>query len=198
MAGRVLAAMQEVVVLDPLLVDRALPAAVKEATGTSRPAESESSLPSFLREEEDGHPVYRMSDLQSGALPSSPVATVAIRGAPDDAFVTQLTRPTLERMRGGAFPGDAWVVFVPVDQRELGADPGDQAPHLLVRSAGAFNATREPWTFGLPRQREGRVTIFYHSHVAPRSEALDRMEVRTLGRAFGVFVNGMFKSIGQA
>ena len=198
MAGRVLAAMQEVVVLDPLLVDRALPAAVKEATGTSRPAESESSLPSFLREEEDGHPVYRMSDLQSGALPSSPVATVAIRGAPDDAFVTQLTRPTLERMRGGVFPGDAWVVFVPADQRELGADLGDRAPHLLVRSAGAFNATRESWTFGLPRQREGRVTIVYHSHVAPRSEALDRAEVRTLGRAFGVFVNGMFKSIGQA
>ena len=194
-AGRDLAAIEDVVVVDQLLVDRALPAAVREATGARRATRGGPSLPSFLPVQEGGHPVYQPSSLGPDAFPS-PIATVGIQGVPGDAFVVQLTHPTLERMPGGKFSSGAWVVFVPTEEDAFIAGPADKVPRLLTSRDGAFNATGERWTFGLPSQRQDKVRILYYSHVAPRAETPRRSDVRVLGRAFGVFVDGVLQPVG--
>ena len=197
-AARVLAESEEVLVLDQLLVDNALPAAVMDATGALGPERNRHALPPFLREQENGCAVYRMSELGPGAWPA-PVATVAIPGAPRNAFIAQLSHPTLERMADGVFSKDAWVVFVPAEPGAFVNDPrNDRTPRLLVKNQGAFNATRESWTFGLPILREDKVRILYNSRVAPRTEALCRSDVRILGQAFGVIVDGVLQLVGQA
>ena len=194
--GRALAARGEVVVVDQLRVDRALPAAVREAMGAPPIAQSALSLPPFLVEEPDGLPVYRASSLGPDALPS-PIATVKVQDVPDDSFVVQLTHPTLERMSGGAFSRGAWVVFAPTDEDEFVVERGDRNPRLVVGS-NAFNATRERWTFGLPRVRDDKVHILYRSHVAPSSEEPRRSDVSVIGRAIAVFIDGQLQSIGAA
>ena len=194
--GRALAARGEVVVVDQLRVDRALPAAVREAMGAPPIAQSALSLPPFLVKEPDGLPVYRASSLGPDAL-ASPIATVKVQDVPDDSFVVQLTHPTLERMSGGAFSRGAWVVFAPTDEDEFVVERGDRNPRLVVGS-NAFNATRERWTFGLPRVRDDKVHILYRSHVAPSSEEPRRSDVSVIGRAIAVFIDGQLQSIGAA
>ena len=193
--GRALAATMEVIVVDQLLVDHALPAAVRESTGARPVASGESSLPPFLPEESGGCPVYQVSSLGPGVFPS-PVATVSVQDVSGDAFVVQLTRPTLERMFDGVFSRGAWVVFTPTEKDAFVADRRDTTPRLIVGS-NAFNATRERWTFGLPRLRGDRVHIVYRSHVAPLAEESRRSDVSVIGRVVGVFVDGELQPIGR-
>ncbi len=195
-AGRLLAAAEgQVVVVDQLLVDRALPAAVREATGARRVQDDGSALPSFLTETQGGSPVYDATSLRADGLPE-PLATVELAGVPTGSFVVQLIHPTLERMPQGGFSAGAWVVFTPTSGGDFVADRSDRVPRLLVSRAGAFNATGERWTFGLPSQRGDKVHILYYSHVAPRAETPRLSEVVVLGRAHGVFVNGVLQTIG--
>ena len=194
-AGRALPIAGEVVVIDALVTDQALPVAVKEAVGGPSTAHDATSLPSFLPEQEGGHPVYRASALGSGELPV-PLSAVRLDDAPHDAFVVQLTRPTLERMPEGLFASGAWVVFVPTEKDAFAAGPNDRVPRLLVSSDGAFNATSERWTLGLPRVRNDKVHILYYSHKAPAFEAPRRSGVRVLGRAYGAFTGGVLKRVG--
>jgi len=42
------------------------------------------------------------------------------------------------------------------------------------------------------------VSVLYLSHVAPRSETPRAQDVSVLGRAFGVFVNGVLHKLGEA
>ena len=192
-AARALAVTGQVVVVDQLLVDHALPAAVREAMGARQIAPDRPSLPPFLLEESGGCPVYQASLLGPGALPS-PIGTVVIHDAPDGAFVVQLTHPTLERMSDGIFSRGAWVVFAPTEHDAFPAGR-DASPRLVVGSH-AFNATGERWTFGLPLVREDKVHIVYRSHAAPRAEDPRRSDVSVIGRAIGVFVHGDLRPVG--
>ena len=72
------------------------------------------------------------------------------------------------------------------------------SPRLLVSEAGAFNATNDRWTFGLPRLRKDKVRVLYRSHVAPRSETPLAKDVKVVGRAYGVFVDGVLLKLGGA
>lgn len=193
-AGRALAGSEErVVVIGQLLVDRALPAAVREATGARVPGGVGSSLPAFLPAADAGVPVYELATLGEGDV--EPVATVEVADAPEGAFVVQLTHPTLERMHSAFAPG-AWVVFSDAPDDDFVSDPQDRVPRLLVSRARAFNATNEQWTFGLPSLRQDKVRILYYSHIAPRAETPRASEVLVRGRAVGVFVDGVLQPVG--
>ncbi len=184
------------VVVDQLLVDRALPAAVKVATGALASENTEFSLPSFLTETAGGCPVVEPTAL-GAEEPPEPLAYVAIPGVPVDAFVVRLSRPTLERMGNGELGLDAWVVFSRCPPSDFGVEK-DRIPRLLVSKTVAFNATNAKWTFGLPSLRGDKVHILYFSHVAPRSEAPRADDVVVVGRAFGVFVGGQFQRLRGA
>jgi ATP-dependent helicase YprA (DUF1998 family) len=184
------------VVVDQLLVDRALPAALKIATGALVTNRAGFALPSFLAEADGGCPVFDPTALGL-STPPTPLARVVVPGAPDGAFVVKLSRPTLERMGKGEFGLEAWVVFAPTAPADF-AQGKDKTPRLLVSKEGAFNATKERWTFGLPSVRSDKVHILYFSHVAPRSETARVDEVTVVGRAFGVFVDGQFQLLGSA
>ena len=73
----------------------------------------------------------------------------------------------------------------------------DRIPRLIVRRSGSFNATGKSWTFGLPRRRGDKVSILYHSYIAPRSEVQPEDEVKVVGRAYGVIVNGALIRLGE-
>jgi len=182
------------VVVDQLLVDRALPAAVKAATGALASESSGFALPSFLAEVEGGCPVMEPAALGAEA-PPEPLAHVEIPDAPAGAFVVCLSRPTLERMGKGELGANAWVVFTPCPPSDFAVGK-DRTPRLLVSKTVAFNATNERWTFGLPSIRGDKVHILYLSHVAPRSEAPRAEDVVVVGRAFGVFVRGQLQRLG--
>ena len=194
-AGRALSAAGEVAIIDALVADQALPVAVKEAMSGPSATKDTTALPSFLQEQEGGHPVYLASSLRSREL-QRPLATVKIDNAPPDAFVVQLTRPTLDRMPGGSFAGGSWVVFVPAAEDSFATTNTDRIPRLLVSSDNAFNATGEHWTFGLPRVRKDKVHIRYLSHEAPAAEMPRRSSVRIIGRAYGVFSDGVLLRLG--
>lgn len=191
-AGRSLAEIENVHVEDQLRVDRALPAAVQSVLGVSGVGYENSSLPAYFLDEKGGCPVYRASALRNGELPQ-PIATVGVRDVPDNAFVVQLTRPTLERMKGGYFARGAWVVFAPTDE-PFADRRTDRFPRLIVGN-NAFNATGEYWTLGRPFLRNERVHITYVSYVAPKAEEHRASDVNVIGRAIGVFADGDYRSI---
>ena len=196
-AGRQRVAEGPHVVVDKLVVDRALPAAVREATGALAGDGSGFTLPPFLPETAEGLPVYEPADLAGDEEPE-PLAKVSVPGAPDGSFVAQLARPTLERMGNGELAADAWVVFTPTEADDFAASNRDHTPRLLISEAGAFNATNDRWTFGLPRLRKDKVSVLYRSHVAPRSETPLATDVKVVGRAYGVFVDGVLLKLGGA
>ena len=185
------------VIVDKLLVDRALPAAVRTATGAMTGDSAGFALPAFLPAADEGCPVYDPASLANDEQPE-PLARVAVADTPSGTFVVQLPRPTLERMGKGEFAAEAWVVFTPTQEEDFAANNKDHTPCLLVTKAGAFNATNDRWTFGLPRLRKDKVRILYQSYIAPRSETPRAEDVRVVGRAFGVFVDGVLQKLGGA
>ena len=185
------------VIVDKLLVDRALPAAVRTATGAMIGDSAGFTLPAFLPPADEGCPVYDPASLANDEQPE-PLARVAVADAPSGTFVVQLPRPTLERMGKGEFAAEAWVVFTPTQEEDFAATNKDHTPRLLVTKAGAFNATNDRWTFGLPRLRKDKVRILYQSYIAPRSETPRAEDVKVVGRAFGVFVDGVLQKPGGA
>lgn len=182
------------VVVDQLHVDRALPAAVKEATGALASENAGLSLPSFLREAAGGCPVLDLATLEIEE-PSKPLAYVEVPNIPAGAFVVCLSRPTLERMGKGELGLNAWVVFTPCPPTDFSVGQ-DRIPRLIVSKSDAFNATNARWTFGLPSLRGNKLHILYFSHVAPRSETPRADDVVVVGRAFGVFVGGQLQRLG--
>jgi hypothetical protein len=89
------------------------------------------------------------------------------------------------------------MVFVPTNEADFAPGKG-AAPRLLARKKGAFNATNEHWSLGLPSMRGDKVHLLYFSHVAPRSESLPIDEAVVLGRAYGVYVDGDLVTLGGA
>jgi ATP-dependent helicase YprA (DUF1998 family) len=196
-AGRAAVAAGGAVVVDALRVDRALPAAVKEVTGAAHGAAPETRLPPALPESESGVPVYELDEVQPGGTMPAPVGHVAL-DAPAGSFLARLSRVTLERMPGGHFAQDAWVVFQATGTGESSALANDGVPRLMVSTNGAFNATRQHWTFGRPRLRDGKVHILYFSHTAPLSETALPENVRVVGRAYGVLTGNVITKIGSS
>ena len=146
--------------------------------------------PDFLDSVDGGCPIIDLESLTSRDFPA-PADTVLVDDVPVNGFLCKLTNPTLERMKGGRFAVDAWVMFVRSSQsNDFTSSSKDRIPRLMVRSSGSFNATGKCWTFGLPRRRGDKVSILYHSHVAPRSEVQPEDEVKVVGRAYGVIING--------
>jgi hypothetical protein len=181
------------VVVDQLLLDRALPAAVKTSTGALVTEGNGVVLPAFLRESDDGIPVFSLSSLNAPEGPR-PIAKVAVQGAPPNAFVVQLTHSTIEKGIAALSAG-AWVVFSSAEPADYAASVRGAAPRLL-RSAGVgFNATKEGWTFGFALLQGNRVKIQYRSEVAPPYEAARVEDVAVVGRAFGVFVDGQLQAL---
>ena len=193
-AGRALATTGDVHVVDSLLVDQALPAAVRAVTGFSSTSSEGHTVPAFLKKEQGGCPVYSSSMLGSDSLPL-PLATVRLDGSPSGAFLVQLTRPTLERMPGVHFARGAWVVCVPTNENDFASGTNDRVPRLLASDNRAFNATGERWTFGLPSVRQDKVHILYYSYEAPRAERARRSDVRVIGKTYGVFAGEKLQRI---
>ena len=187
-----LAQRDEVLLIDQLVLDRALPVAVKLATGATATVGPSASLPEFLVQDTAGVPVYLPNDLSTSSSPT-PIARVALSDLPSNAFLVQLTKPTLDRMEGALFRKGAWVVFEGTAEDDLITDPADKKARLVISTEGAFNATGENWTLGLPRLREDKVHVLYNSFVAPRSEVPRRSQVRVVGKIYGVFVSGVLK-----
>ncbi|KAF5055625.1 ATP-dependent RNA helicase RhlE [anaerobic digester metagenome] len=196
-AGRqIVAGRGNCVVVDKLLVDRALPAAVRHATGAMSSDGEDYTLPAFLSTGDSGCPVFDLNLLTSDKWPA-PLARVIVPEAPAGAFIVQLRRPTLERMQNGAFAEGAWVVLTPTQMDDFTKSAKDHIPRLLVSKTGAFNATNAHWTFGIPRLREDKISVLYNSHIAPRSETPRVEDVSVVGRAVGVFIDGVLIKIGD-
>lgn len=182
------------VVVDQLLVDRALPAAVRTATGALVTKGAGVVIPSFFTESKDGIPVFTLSALAAPETPQ-PIAKVAVQGVPADAFVVQITHSTIEKGIAALAAG-AWVVFSPTKPGDYAASVKGAAPRLLRSANVGFNATKKNWTFGFALLQGGRVKIQYRSEVAPPYEAAPAADVSVIGRAVGVFVNGQFQPLG--
>ena len=182
------------VTVDALLVDRALPAAVKEVTSATQQAATNTERLPPLPESDTGVPVYELEEVQAGGVMPDPIGRVAL-DAPPGTFLARLSRPTLERMPGDLFPLDAWVLFQTKDVENFSTPGTDNIPRLIISTKGAFNATRKYWTFGRPRIRDGKVHILYFSHVAPRSEMALPEHLRVVGRACGVLVGSVLKKL---
>jgi hypothetical protein len=194
--ARALISGKNAVIVDLLKVDLALPVAVREALGTLTSSANSRPAPK-LPEEEGGCPVYELDQIKAGDVPA-PSKRYAISGAPEGAFIAQLTRPTLEQDRSRKFFVNSWVVFTPAAEGDFIEQGNDKIPRLLARREGAFNATKESWTLGLPKlmQKEGRVRITYLSKIAPRSEVTLASEVKILGKVYGVIESGELIRLG--
>lgn len=191
-AGRILVGNgEEHKFIDYTHIERSLPTAVKDAIeDISTSDRGDVGKPNFLDSVEGGCPIIDLKSLTFREFPK-PIDTVLIDDVPVNGFLCKLTRPTLERMKGGKFVEGAWVMFVhSSSSSDFAYSSKDRIPRLIVRRSGSFNATGKNWTFGLPRRRADKVSILYHSHVAPRSEVQPEDEIKVAGRAYGVIVNG--------
>ncbi len=184
------------VVVDQLLVDRALPAAVKSATGALSADCAGAAVPPFLAESSEGIPVFTL-DALAGSGPPQPIARVLVLGVPADAFVAQLTHSTFEKRHGALIKG-AWVVFTRTESGDYSASLKGAEPRLLRSATGGFNATKERWTFGIALKQGTKVKIQYQSAVAPRFETALASDVSVVGRIIGVFDDGQLQLLGDA
>ena len=199
-AGRELAGNAEhVAVIDQLLVDRALPAAVKVATGIAGATGAGPTLPAFLPATDSGCPVYDVDQLATGRSPE-PLGHVTLEEASEESFLVRLDVPTLERLNS-AFSVGAWVLIERTAPESYPERPRGSSPRLVLSEGASFNATGCRWTFGIPTRRRNAsglelAHITYYSHVAPRSEAIPVSQACVFGRARGVFVDGVLKPVG--
>lgn len=184
------------IIVDKLLVDRALPAALREATGALADDKSSFALPPFLVQADDGCPVYDLATLGLDEAPQ-PLAKVAVPEAPEGAFVVRLSRSTLEQANPG-FAAGAWIVLVPSAPGDFVQSNKGAVPRLLISAAGGFNATNDRWTLGVPFLRGDKVKVIYRSKVAPRSEMPLAGDVKVVGRVFGVFVDHVLMPLGTS
>ncbi len=189
-----LAEYEQYVFVDQLLVDRALPAAVKAATGALATDGGDVAFPPFLTESEDGIPVFSLADLADSDAPG-PIAMVAVPDVPEDSFVVQLTRDTIEKGIGALTAG-AWVVFTRT--ADYATSLRGAAPRLLRSTSVGFNATKQRWTFGYALLKSNKVKIQYRSAVAPPFETALADDVSVIGRAVGAFVEGQLQRLGGA
>ncbi|MCB4821253.1 DEAD/DEAH box helicase [Roseicella aerolata] len=153
---------QDVVPVDALLVERALPVATAMALGrrtTRRPglSPSDRGVP-LLRPEDLRHPLQ----LQGGPLYDA--------GSSDPGdFLFRLDARTLDGPKGDGerpVPKGSLCLFRPSQEQ-----PNAKAIYLLVRTDGkAFGATQAPWTVGMVQYlADGKVRVRYRA-------AADRLE----------------------
>lgn len=180
------------VIINQLLIDRAPPAALRLATGATSTSIATQARPP-LAEDAGGVPVYALDALASGGAPT---CRVALPGAPEGAYLAQLTRPTMERI--SVFNEGAWILLTPTDEGDYAGNQ-DKIPRLIMNYEGTFNATNQRWTFGVPKLRDDKgdkVKIQYASNIAPRSETVLPSAVKIVARLSGVLVDGHLKTLG--
>jgi len=184
------------VCINQLLVERALPVAVEAALAVEPQAGAAGfSIPSWLVEEVGGVPVFTAEDLVA-VTPPTARATVAVPGVPEGAFVLHVEVDTADGLKvGGLRPlaKGAWVVMAPTAD-----DDFKRNTFQLLRLAHPSGATRRPWTFGRPLHRPNTsppvVRVVYVSrNKHNRAEAFPAETVRSVGRVWGVFVDGALK-----
>ena len=182
-------AVPDAIVIDQLLIERALPAAVDQATGEHLQQEPEETSPPFLAEQDDGAPVYDASHL-AGHLGNgaTPLKRVAAEGLEDGDFIIKLGH-TVERA-GAELSAGAWAVF-----RPTALDEFNPRTIQLVRSRGAiFTATGDAWTIGRPSRRDDKLRVQYATNQPIGSkEVLSATHVDSMGRLVGVYVNGALR-----
>lgn len=177
-------------IIDQLLVDRALPVAVRRAAGGAADGPSGGTEVTYS---DTGCPVFRAAHIADGS--AEPIGHLAVE-APAGAFLIPIERPTLERMPNGLFKPGNHVLLIPTDEDDFAKSGADTAPRLLSSDGPAFNATRETWTLGRPILRNENVRIHYMSGVAPRSEMARSSEVKVVGKVIGVLMDGHLHRLG--
>ena len=169
-----------------------------QATGAMTGDSAGFALPAFLPAADEGCPVYDPAALANDEQPEA-----ARQGGGRRHSIRDVRRPVAtadagthgqRRVRRGGVGG----LHAHAAEEDFAANNKDHTPCLLVTKAGAFNATNDRWTFGLPRLRKDKVSILYQSYIAPRSETPRAEDVRVVGRAFGVFVDGVLQKLGGA
>lgn len=191
---------QGAVVIDQLLVDRALPAAVLKALGPKTTSSSSNKFPTFLNESEDGIPVYAADDLGNTLDEDSKnLGYVSLPDLPANAFIVRLDAATMDDTKpkelGSAFKRGCWVVFIPPEEATF-SNKRSKLPQLICNSAGMFNATGKAWTLGRAQRQNNKVHILYQSQVVPsRSEKHPVEDVKVIGNLCGFFVNGTLQQV---
>jgi hypothetical protein len=198
------------VAIDHLLVERALPAAARQALGIVADTRRHAwQLPEFLAEvQEGGLPVYCWEDLERGWAEAVPRARVAANvGTGGDRFLMLLDEPLLEQMKTtvagnrviACFQPGAWIVLQSVESgtslQEVNRKVG-----LVRHRADTFRATHRAVTLGILQMRtleeRPRLSIGYKSRrpeCAP--ETFDAEGLEPLALLQGVFYNGQFVAV---
>mgnify|MGYP002629651563 CR=1 FL=1 len=184
---------EKATVVDQLLIERAMPEASRLAKyGTT--TELKWQLPQFLQKEPAGVPVYRPLDLAEG-IESAPIQShVGVDGVPAGAFITQIECEAFEVSRDRKLAKGKWAVWIPEEEAVFDG----KTIHLLVSVGGAFGATQQAWTMGLPYRREqsAEIRVKYQSrHKAYRPQVVPESTTVSVGRLCGYFEGGEFRPI---
>jgi hypothetical protein len=189
-------------VVDALLVERALAAAVASALGSlTVEATLTDSKPSFLAIDKTGIPVLSLEAVATHGMGAAVLARVALPGAPVNAFLARLDIATLEDLRiGTATPlkQNGWALLVPSEDGVI----VDKSVQLLRRTTGCFQATGKPWTVGKGRLRKvggsDKVLVTYASQRERCSrEHMPATFVSACARLVGVFVDNQLRLLAS-
>jgi hypothetical protein len=135
---------------------------------------------------ETGVPVLRLEELGSvGEADVRPRAHVQLEGAPEGAFIAQLSIPSLEDspdLTPRPQPG-SWLLFQP----QSGVPEAD-ALCLIARTDGkSFQSSGQPWTVGRVSTRRQYLNVGYSSRRKEcRPEQVPLSDVKILGRIMRV------------
>ena len=183
------------VVVDQLLIDRALPAAVVKASGPVTSEDELPTLPPYFQTAETGIPIYTADSLEDGLEQAgTPLAYLTTDGLAEGTFIVRLDSPTLDDS-DTAFRAGGWAAFMPVSDD---AFQQRRTPQLLRITTGGFNATSRRWTLGRTSLRRDKVHILYHSRAIPsRSELHPTDRVKVVGNLVGLFVDGVYRPLAS-
>jgi hypothetical protein len=186
---------KECMVIDQLLVDRALPAAVHQVVSGRSERERVRSSIEYAKQ---GVPVRAPEGIVRG---NEDVIGFIDVEAPRGSFFMPIEKPTIERLPGGHFEVGSHVLVTPSDPEDFVESGEDRFPRLILSENQAFNATGARWTIGRPFLKSRKpplVSIGYVSYVAPRQETVKAADVIIAGRITGVYSSGLLKHLGGA
>lgn len=181
------------IVIDQLLIDRALPAAVLKAIGSATSKLDDTELQSFFQLTEIGVPIYDAASLEDGLEDAGdPLGYTNSEGLPEGAFIVRLDKPTIDDMNPGLKLG-GWAVFTPSDDDDFRQQ---RVLQLLRLTTGGFNATSQRWTLGGASLQGDKVHILYKSRSVPsRSERHPVDRIKVVGCLAGLYIGSVYKPL---